>query len=149
MSTIMKRPSTSPLDSMRMEMDRLFDDLIPFSWRRDEGEIGVQTWTPRTDFVENENEFQIHLDLPGMSKSDIKVNFQDGRLTISGERKREARDERDDFIRRERYHGTFYRTFTLPEAVKEDKIKANFKDGVLHVVVPKSEVSKPKEVKVE
>jgi HSP20 family protein len=148
MSTLMKRTS-SPLESMRMEMDRLFDDLIPFSWRRDENTIGFETWSPRTDFIENDKEFKVHLDLPGMTKNDIKVNFQDGRLSISGERKQAAENEKDDYIRRERYYGSFYRTFTLPEAVKEDKIKATFKDGVLWVTVPKAEVSKPKEVKID
>lgn len=145
-----KRKVTEPgtIDTLRREMDLFFDDLIPFSWARDNRGKELGSWLPSSDITEDESEYQIRLDIPGMEKEDIKVNFQDGRITITGERKMEEDEEKKDYIRRERYQGSFYRSFTLPEAVKDDKIQATFKDGVLKLVVPKAEIVKPKSIKV-
>jgi HSP20 family protein len=138
----------SAIESLRREMDHFFDDLVPFSWSRENGGKTLSTWSPSSDITEDENEYQIRMDIPGMEKNDIKVNVQDGRITITGERKTEEKDEKKDFIRQERYHGSFYRSFTLPEKLREDNIQATFKDGVLKLVVPKAEVVKPKMIKV-
>lgn len=137
------------LDTMRKEMDRFFDDLVPFSWRKENGGMGMDLWVPDTDLSETENDYLITVDLPGISKKNIEVNYKDNRLTITGEREKEESEEKKDFIRKERYTGKFIRSFTLPDAVKRDNIKANFKDGVLTVKVPKKEVKKPQNVPID
>lgn len=142
------RNGPSTIETMRREMDHLFDDLVPFSWSRERGGETLGTWTPSADITENEKEFRILVDMPGVDKKDIKVNFKEGRVTITGERMEEEKEEKDDFIRQERYFGTFYRAFMLPEKVKEDKIKATFKEGVLKLQIPKAEEEKPKSIEV-
>jgi HSP20 family protein len=136
------------LETLRREMDHFFDDLVPFSLHHDNGGKALATWAPSADITEDENEYLLHLDIPGMEKKDIKVNFQDGRITITGERKMEEKVEKKDQIRRERYQGKFYRSFTLPEKIKEESIQASFNNGVLKLVIPKTEAKKPKEIKI-
>ncbi|MGM0545428.1 MAG: Hsp20/alpha crystallin family protein [Bacteroidota bacterium] len=143
------RPSVEPINNLRREMDRIFNDLIPFSWRLDDSEMGLRSWAPRTDMMETDNEYMIEVDLPGMSKQDITLNVQDNILSIQGERKHETEEEHNGYLRRERSFGSFERKFSLPASVKEDKIKATFKDGVLTVHIPKAEKSKRQSVKID
>lgn len=146
---VTKRPNEpGTIDLLRRELDHFFDDLVPFSWTRENGGRGLTAWTPSADMTEDEKEYTIHMDIPGMKKDDIKVSFQDGRITISGEREAREKEEKKDFVRQERYYGSFYRSFTLPENVKEDQIEAKFKNGVLELTIPKAEVVKPKSIKV-
>jgi HSP20 family protein len=109
----------------------------------------MELWAPETDMSETEEAFLLTVDLPGLSKKDIQVSYKDHRLTISGERKQESKEEEKDYIRQERYIGKFTRSFTLPGEIKEDKIKASFKDGVLSITVPKVEAKKPKTVTID
>ena len=129
-------------------MDHFFDDLVPFSLRKENGGSDLRMWSPSVDISEDESEYLIKMDIPGMDKKDIKVNYQDGRLTVSGERKTETKEEEKDYIRQERYRGSFYRSFTLTDTIKDEEIQATFKDGVLKLVVPKAETVKPKSIKV-
>lgn len=131
------------------EMDSLFDDL--FSWNRERELNGglLSGWTPKADIMENEKEYVVMMDLPGMEKKEIKVSMQESRLMVTGERKEEKKEEKSDFIRRERFEGSFYRSFLLSEPVKESAIKASFKDGVLRINIPKAEVRKPKVVTID
>lgn len=149
MRSIIKRTGLSPVEDMRREMDRIFDEMAPFSWWQDEGEDGLTLWAPNTDMTETENEYVINVDLPGIPKEDVNISFQDNRLVISGERRKEGKEEKENFLRRERYFGSFIRTFTLPNAVKDDGIKAKYHEGVLTVTVPKSEKSKAKNVQID
>ena len=150
MKSLIKRGEFTPIEELRRDLDRIFDEMVPFTWWKEEGEEnGLKLWAPKTDMTENEDQYLIHVDLPGIPKKDVKVSYKDNRLTISGERKKEEKEEKDNFLRKERYFGSFVRTFTLPVDVKEDNIKANFKDGVLTVTVPKAEVSKPKTVEID
>jgi len=136
------------IDLLRREMDHFFDDFVPVRWSRENGGKNLGSWTPSADITEDEKEYLIRLDIPGMEKNDIKVNFQDGRLTITGERKSEEKEEKKDYVRQERYFGSFYRSFTLPEKIKEEAIEATFKNGVLKLVVPKGEIKKAKPIKI-
>jgi HSP20 family protein len=136
------------IELLRREMDQFFDDMVPFSWSRENGGRALDTWAPSTDITEDEKEYMIRMDIPGMEKNDIRINVQDGRITVTGDRKTEEKEEKKDFVRQERYHGSFYRSFTLPEKLNEDTIQASFKNGVLKLVVPKAEVVKPKTIKV-
>lgn len=149
MRSLIKKTETSPIDELRREMDHLFDEMVPFSWFREKEGNGFDLWAPNTDMVETDNEYIITVDLPGIPKEEVNISFKDNRLTISGERKKEDTEEKENYMRRERYFGSFLRSFTLPNAVKEEDIKAKYNDGVLSVTIRKAEESKPKTVKVE
>ena len=145
---MIKREEPRAIDMLRKEMDHVFDDLVPFSLRKESGGSDLRMWSPSVDISEDESEYLIKMDIPGMDKKDIKVNYQDGRLTVTGERKTETKEEEKDYIRQERYRGSFYRSFTLTDTIKDEEIQATFKDGVLKLVVPKAETVKPKSIKV-
>lgn len=104
-------------------------------------------WAPSVDITENEKEFLIKAELPGIKKDDIKIQLHNGILTISGERKVEKKDEKEHRI--ERFYGSFARSFSLPENVKEDTISAEHVDGVLQLKLPKSEPVKPKALEIK
>jgi HSP20 family protein len=134
------------LDSLQSEMNRLFDGF--FGNRTANGPIG-RRWIPAMDLVENENEFVLRADLPGMTEDDVEIEIKDSVLTISGERKAEHEEKGDGgFYRVERAFGAFSRSLTLPEGVAADKIKAEFDNGVLEVRVPKPEERKPQRVQI-
>ncbi|WAM32625.1 Hsp20/alpha crystallin family protein [Caldicellulosiruptor naganoensis] len=129
-----------PFDIMRriekefFDIDEWFEDFfVPF-------EKGARFM--RTDIKETENEYIIEAELPGVKKEDIKIELYDNRLTIKAETKREEKEERENFIRRERRYGAFSRTFYL-DNVKEDGIKAKYEDGILKIILPKEKPSKP------
>jgi HSP20 family protein len=106
------------------------------------------TWLPSVDTWETENELVLSLDLPGISEDDIDIELQDNVLTVSGERQRTSEPSSERFYRFERRYGTFTRSVTLPQGVQEDAIRADYKDGVLEIRIPKPEEQKPKRIKV-
>ena len=105
-------------------------------------------WRPGVDIYEEDNGVTLKADLPGIDKKDISIDVKDGVLTLSGERSDESETKEKNFYRRERTYGKFQRVFTLPEGVNADDIKADFKDGVLKVHVPKAEVEEPKKITI-
>lgn len=110
---------------------------------------GTVTLVPRVDISEDNANFYISAELPGIPKEAIKVNISDdGILTISGEKKQEEKQEGKNYYRIERRYGMFTRSFTLPENVKRDGITARYEDGVLHLVLPKQEPAQPKVTEV-
>lgn len=113
------------------------------------GGIPLPEWSPQVDISEDDKEYLVKADLPEMKKEDIKVTFENGLLSISGERKTEKEEKKKKFHRIERSYGTFLRTFTLPEDADAKKIAAEFKDGVLKVHLPKTPAAKPKPVAVK
>jgi HSP20 family protein len=128
------------LRDMTSELDRIFEDTgwPTFRWPslRRPGFEGVTTFTPSIDVFEKDNRLFTRVDLPGMKKEDVKVEVTDGQLAISGERKSEVEEKKEDFYRAERTYGTFYRAVPLPEGVKLEDVKATFQDGVLEVSLP-------------
>ena len=134
------------LRRMQSEIDRLFNDFFPPNTGRNHDD-GV-SWAPRVDLAETADSYEISLDAPGIDKDDISISFQDGVLTISGERKSEEKTEDKVHVRTERRYGRFARTFNIPNAVKSNKIKATYTNGVLQVHVPKAEEVKPVQVKI-
>jgi HSP20 family protein len=123
-----------------------------FSTPRDrdkEGSLVSYTMSPSIDYDEDENNVIIKADVPGIDKKNIDVRITDGMLTIRGERKEEKKSKQNGARVTERYQGTFYRQVALPTAVDETKISAEYKDGVLHLTLPKKEEAKPKQVKVD
>ena len=109
----------------------------------------VADWTPSVDISETEQEYQIKAEIPDVKKEDVKVMLEDGVLTIQGERKHEKEEKGKKYHRIERSYGSFVRTFSLPDVIEEEKVKAEFKDGVLNLHLPKSEKAKPKAIEVK
>jgi HSP20 family protein len=104
---------------------------------------------PPVDIYETEKEYLIKLDLPELTKEEVKVFVEDGVLSIQGERKKEKEEKGKKFLRIERSYGTFLRTFTVPPDADETKIDAEFREGLLKVHLPKSEKAKPKTIDVK
>lgn len=108
-----------------------------------------QSFSPACDVQETDSHYLMSFDVPGVSKDDIKIELLDNRLTVSGERKYESENDRERGHHvRERYYGSFQRSFTLPTTVDEAKVEANFKDGVLEIAVPKAEAAKSREIRI-
>ena len=119
------------------DFDQLFGE--PFQrWPffRTRPMVESATYVPEIDVFEKDNRLVTKIDLPGMKKEDVKVEINDGRLVISGERKTEAEEMKEGFYRSERSYGSFYRTIPLPDAARVEDVKATFADGVLEVSIP-------------
>jgi HSP20 family protein len=135
--------------------DDLFDRLPSLlgRWPRMSTGNGGPTmkWSPSVDISETDNEYLIRAELPAVKKEDVHVTFEDGMLTISGERKQQREEKGEKFHRVESFHGTFSRAFSLPDAIDEAAIRAESKDGILTVRVPKraTETKKATEIKVQ
>jgi HSP20 family protein len=113
------------------------------------GGLQLADWSPQVDITEDDKEYLIKADLPEMKKNEIKVNVENGVLTVSGERKTEKEEKNKKFHRIERSYGTFQRSFALPEDADGAKVAAEFKEGVLRVHLPKNPVAKPKAIEVK
>ena len=103
---------------------------------------------PTVDVYEKEDRYVISAELPGLNKNEIKIDFNNNVLTISGEKKAEYKEEKDNFIRVERRFGKFERKFRIPEHVDSGKISAAYKDGILEISLPRREESKPRQVEI-
>lgn len=142
---------TFPSDilNMQREINRMFDSFFRGN-QEDEGQsLLPSAWTPATDIAEHDNEFVVRLELPGVKKEDVKITMRENVLTIQGEKKAEKEARGEGHHRMERVYGSFQRSFTLPTTVKADKIDAEYKDGVLHITLPKAEEAKPKQIEVK
>jgi HSP20 family protein len=133
-----------PLESLRREVERLFDDFRPFGWRlpthRSFDLDMPKGWTvnPAFDVVEKDKEYEVTAELPGIDEKNVEIKLTNHLLTIKGE-KSEAKEEKDkDYFLSERRFGSFQRSFQIPEGVDADKIEANFAKGVLTVRLPKT-----------
>lgn len=126
------------------DMNRLFSSSLR---RGTPGTLGE--FLPSLEVQEDENQFNLHLDIPGMERKDLDISVTGNTLTIKGERKTEEKKKEKGYFYSERRYGSFQRSIELPSEVDADKIAANYKDGVLEVLVPKSEKSKPKQIKVD
>ncbi|WP_397381853.1 Hsp20/alpha crystallin family protein [Prosthecobacter sp.] len=135
------------LGSLENRLDRLFGLTSP-SRNGEKEAMTVSQWTPLVDIIEDNNEYLVKAELPELKKEEVKVNVENGQLTISGERKSEKEEKGKKFHRIERSYGSFLRSFTLPESVNADTVSAEFKDGVLSVHLPKDEKAKPKSIEV-
>jgi len=132
------------LSDLRDEIDRLFESPLAELTRTSQLLSG---WTPPIDLFEDKDSFIVRAELPGMKKEDIDLSLHDGSLSISGERKSEEKDA--EAYRAERFFGRFQRTITFPALVAADQAKAQYKDGILTVKLPKTEEAKPKHIDVK
>lgn len=135
------------LDDMVNRLERYTGRLDWPTLRREN--FATSEWTPRVDIVETDGEYTIKAELPEISKEEVKINVENGELTISGERKKEKEEKTKKFHRIERFYGSFMRSFTLPDNVDEANIKATFKDGMLNLSLPKSTEHKTKAIEVK
>ncbi len=138
-------PPFGRLFGLRGELDRLFDGPLS-GWTR--GSQLLNLWNPAIDLYEDKDNVTVKAELPGMKKEDINVSLEDGVLSISGERKSDKNADGTETHRSERFAGRFQRTLTLPTAVKADQVKANYKEGILTVTLPKAEEAKPKQIQI-
>lgn len=128
-------------------MNFMFDDFFsPFS--NGGCEIAPTQWQPVVDIIEDEGQFRVKAELPGIEKKDIHVDVKDNVLTLRGERSQDKTEEGEQYYRRERSFGSFTRSFSLPENVDSEAIKADYKDGVLSIAIPKPEKQVPKAITV-
>jgi HSP20 family protein len=109
----------------------------------------IAEWAPSVDIIEDEKEWLVKADLPEVKKEDVKVTVENGVLTITGERRLEKEEKDRKYHRVERSYGSFFRSFTLPDAADSPKVSAEFKEGVLKVHLPKSEKAMPKAIEVK
>lgn len=138
------------MEELQRRMSTLFD-WSPFrrSTLTDEEAITLPEWAPLVDIAEDDKEYLLKVELPEVNKDDVKVTVEGDTLTISGERKAEKEEKGRKFHRVERYYGRFERSFTIPDDADADNVKAEFKDGVLRVHLPKSEKARPKQIEVK
>jgi len=129
------------------DMLRNYSAFFGRGLRREGGET-IQ-WRPLADISETDQEFLIKAELPQVKKEDVKITLQDGMLTISGERKREKKEQGENEVRVESFYGAFSRTFGLPDNIDAKAIRAETKDGVLRVHVPKPQAAKTTPVQIE
>ena len=135
------------LFSIRNRMNHIFDDLF-YPVNRDEVEFSMGRWNPVVDVYDNDDSVVIKAELPGIDKEGIEIDVKDRVLTLKGERSSENEVKDDNYYRRERCFGKFERAFTLPADVDPDKIKADYKDGLLKIEIPKPEEKKPRQITI-
>ena len=132
------------LNTLQEQVNRLFEDRFA----RSRGQAELASWAPAVDIYETENELVVKADLPEVQEKDIDVRVENNTLTIRGERKFSDELHEDNYLRVERAYGTFTRSFSLPNTVNTEAIKAEYRNGVLSVRMPKREETKPKQIKI-
>ncbi len=133
-----RRPAATPF--------RFFN--APFTFYRPLGVTSGYRWKPSADITETDDSYEVHVELPGVSKDDVQISVKDNLLTIKGEKRQENEDKSKNYKRIERRYGTFERNFTLPPKGEAGNINAKYNDGVLTLSIPKPEEVKPKEIQI-
>ena len=147
MSLILRRDPFNELRSLQEDFNRTLGTAFPRLF----GEEGLTSgkWMPSVDIREGENEIVLEADLPGLRPGDFELSVENRVLTLKGERKFERKNDSDNYHRVERSYGSFTRTFTLPSTVNVDAVSADFRDGVLRVMLPKKEEVKERQIQVK
>jgi HSP20 family protein len=136
------------LDKFHTEVDRFFN--LPLTkWADTDSGLLEGAWSPAVDIYDSKDSLLVRADMPGMKKDGIEVSVHKDTLLIKGEKKQEQEEKGKDFVRMERFYGSFNRAIRLPSDVDADKVQANYKDGVLELTLPKKEEAKPKQLKIE
>ena len=145
MNTITRWDRARGLPTLQDQVIRLFEDTLT---RDRSGQADLATWAPPVDIYETENEMVVKADLPDLQEKDIDVRVENNTLTIRGERKFEKGVNEDNYLRVEREYGPFMRSFSLPNTVSSEGIRAEYHNGVLTLHMAKREESKPKQIKI-
>jgi HSP20 family protein len=125
--TLIKYAPFKTIDTLEKQMSRIFHDM-PFRW-----DFSTNNFTPKLDVLEDEKNLIVEAEIPGMEKKDVKITLHNNVLTISGERKSEAKTENDNYYHRESSYGTFERSVELPVEVDSERVEASFKNGLLKI----------------
>jgi HSP20 family protein len=149
--------------SMSEEIDRLVEGLA--GWRTAYTPLGLarprhsraladfdsfgSAWAPAVEVIQKPNAYVFRAELPGIKADAVQVHIEDGLLTIAGERKQEHKEDRDGYMRTERSYGSFHRAFPLPAGADENRISANFRDGILDITVPVASAERGRKIKIE
>jgi HSP20 family protein len=148
--TLVRWDAFRELEEMSDRLNRMFSrPAIGTKNGNGKEALTVADWTPTVDISETDGEYLIKAELPEVKKEDVKVTLEDGVLILSGERRQEKEEKHTKYHRVERSYGSFVRSFSLPELVDESKVKAEYKDGVLSLHLPKSEKVKPRAIDVK
>jgi HSP20 family protein len=134
------------LRTLQEEVNRLFSNNLTPSFD-DEG-IGRGAWNPTVDIYENKDQIVLEAELPGMNREDFDLTIENNVITLRGERRFEKKDDADNYHRVERAYGSFTRSFTLPQTVSGEGAKADYRNGVLRVALPKREETKARRIEV-
>jgi HSP20 family protein len=134
------------LSRLHSRINDLFDETVGRA--RAVPAVAAGVWLPPVDILESKDGYLIRAELPGMKKEDFNLEVNDGTLTVSGERKAETLSNGVEYQRSERVHGKFSRSFYLPQTVKQEGIKASYRDGILEIHVPKTEEAKPRQIAI-
>lgn len=126
--------------------NRLFNDTLGNVFGADQ--LNAKGWTPAVDIYETDHSLVFKAEIPGIDPKDLEVRVEDGTLYLKGERKYEHEVKEESYHRVERSYGSFARTFSLPRTINTEEIKADYKDGLLTLTMPKKEEAKPKTVKI-
>ena len=146
MAIVRWEPFRDVMASQR-EFDRLFKEAFtPFFG---EGELSTRTWAPPVDIYETADSIVLKAELPGVDPKDVEVKVEDNSLFLKGERKFEKEVNNENYHRVERSYGSFARSFSLPNSIEAEKVKAEYKDGLLTLTLPKREEAKPKTIKID
>lgn len=135
------------LMTFQERMNRLFDGSVG-RWRGSEESMDSGVWSPAVDIYETEHDIVLKAELPEINQKDIDIRLENNTLTLKGERRFEKETKQENYHRVERAYGAFSRSFTLPTSVDQEKIKAEYKDGILKITLPKKEEVKPKQIQV-
>ena len=145
--TLVKWDPFRDVEKLQNRINRMFEDSFGHS-RDPDDEMSMCSWRPPVDIYETENGIVLAAELPGVGKENISIEVKDNILTLKGERTAIPKVKEENFYRRERYYGTFQRSFTLQQNIQPNLIKATFKNGVLQIEIPKPEEDQPKQVTV-
>jgi HSP20 family protein len=134
------------LETLQGRMGRLFEEAVSRPGERD---LGVQGWAPAVNIYEDENQIEVTAELPGIEEKDININIENNVLTLKGDKKIHREEKKGNYHLVETSYGVFSRSFTLPGTVDQEKISASSENGVLKIVLPKKEETKPKSISVK
>jgi len=138
----------SELTTFQDRFNQLFSQTFGAQGHGSERSLLATTFIPPVDVYEDDHSITIQAEVPGVKEEDLELRLENNILTISGERKLENEEKKENFHRVERHYGRFFRSFTLPTAVNPDGVKADFENGVLKITVAKSEAAKPKQIRI-
>lgn len=134
------------LSTLQDRMNRLFDDAARGGGNGEP--TSTTAWSPAVDIVETDTTIQVRAEVPGLSRDDIELSLENNVLTLKGERKFEKESKDENYHRIERSYGSFSRSFSVPSTVDEAGIKADYKEGVLTITLPKTQKAKPKQISI-
>ena len=147
---LVRRADVFPdLSFVHRQIDDLFNlGLTGFLSNGEAGET-MASWTPSMDVIEKADHVLLRAELPGLAQEDVEITVENNTLTLRGEKKFEHTEETDNYRRLESRYGSFYRSFSLPNSVDQERIDAKFRNGVLEITLPKAEEAKPKKIQIK